>query len=108
MGPVIPALLVAIHLGGGTYAYVKKSSVQSFLGGLVAGGAYIYSTFAFATSRVHSGAIVGFYNAVCMGSLMGLRFNRTQVMMPAGALALVNILAGAYFYYEIQRSKIQF
>lgn len=29
-------------------------------------------------------------------------------MMPAGALALVNILAGAYFYYEIQRSKIQF
>lgn len=108
MGPVIPALLVAIHLGGGTYAYVKKSSVQSFLGGLVAGGAvcgsrrgqqsscvaprsrrksadplsglsqYIYSTFAFATSRVHSGAIVGFYNAVCMCDLTTAAFRPSK------------------------------
>eukprot|EP00475_Leptophrys_vorax_P038218 TRINITY_DN669_c0_g1_i2.p1 TRINITY_DN669_c0_g1~~TRINITY_DN669_c0_g1_i2.p1 ORF type:complete len:124 (-),score=37.86 TRINITY_DN669_c0_g1_i2:76-447(-) len=99
----------AVLVAGGVFAFAKRKSMPSLIGGVGAGLLMALSGFLISNDQEFGGHLLGALTGATIGSVMMVRAVKTKKVMPAGAVSALLGLAGLYNgakfkeYYEIHR-----
>jgi len=109
---MLTAFYGAVVASGGWLGYTSAGSKMSLIMGGAAGGILVLlalgkylATRAGKSSRVYT--MGSFAVAAVLAVVMGIRFAKTQQMVPAGAFAGVSLLSAAFYLLILSGRKVK-
>jgi uncharacterized membrane protein (UPF0136 family) len=86
----------AIVIAGGGFAYYKKKSVASLIGGLVLGGSFLLAGSIISGGKDLEGHVLATTASVLLAGTGASRYFASKKMMPAAPMVALGLISLAY------------